>query len=61
MNPASLNHDTDLAEVQSALPLRRSYQPSPDSVAAYDRLYALFRAAEAAVGPLSHALVASQR
>jgi xylulokinase len=58
---AALNHDTDLAEVQSALPLRRSYQPSPDSVAAYDRLYALFRAAEAAVGPLSHALVASQR
>jgi len=58
---AALNCDTDLAAVQSALPLRRTYAPRPDPVAAYDRLYALFRAAEAAVGPLSHALVASQR
>ena len=58
---AALNDDSDLTEVQSALPLRRSWQPRPDSVAAYDRLYTLFRAAEAAVGPLSHALVASQR
>jgi xylulokinase len=58
---AALNHDTDLAAVQSALPVRRTYQPRPDPVASYDRLYALFRAAEAAVAPLSHALVSSQR
>jgi xylulokinase len=58
---AALDHATDLTAAQSALPLRRTCQPRPDSLAAYDRLYALFRAAEAAIAPLSHALVSSQR
>ena len=58
---AALDPATDLAAVQSALPLRRTCQPRQDLVAAYDRLYALFRAAEAAIAPLSHALVSSQR
>ena len=58
---AALDHATDLSAVQSALPVRRTYQPHPHSVADYDRLYAIFRAAEAAIAPLSHALVSSQR
>ena len=58
---AALDHATDLAAVQSALTVRHCYQPRPHAVATYDRLYTLFRAAEVAIAPLSHALVSSQR
>jgi xylulokinase len=58
---AALSHNRDLAVAQAGLPIRRIYRPHPDAVAAYDRLYSLFRAAESAVAPLSRALASLQR
>jgi xylulokinase len=58
---AALNRDSNLAAVQASLPTRRTYLPRPEAAATYDPLYRLFRAAETAVAPLSHALVSSQR
>lgn len=47
------------AAAQDALArVARRYEPRPERVAAYRRLYAQFRAAEAALAPVSHALAA---